>query len=49
MPKATHQGREELVLNLVWPVAFLLPLRARNPRGQFSEASNVLGRDLSYI
>ena len=32
MPKATHQGREELALELVWLAVLLLPLRVRVPR-----------------
>lgn len=49
--KATHEGRDELAHELVWPIVFLLPLRvrARHPREVFSEASNILGRNLSYI
>lgn len=49
MPEATHQGREELGLEPVWLVAFLLPLRLRILKGEFSEASNLLGRDVSGI
>lgn len=33
MPEATHQGREELGVEPLRLVAFLLPLRVRDPRG----------------
>lgn len=49
--EATHWGGEELARELLWPMALLLPLRVRtrHPREAFSEASNILGRNLRYI